>query len=111
MPDSPAVSFAHTRIGWAGGVGIEGAVSGNWTAKAEYLHIDLGSTTDAFNFGFVAFANTQYYKNRVSGGVIGYPWRDNFCENRSYGVSTGEVRLLSPFPVMTFVGIAARVFM
>jgi Peptidase family M23 len=33
-----------------------------------------------------AFANTQYYKHRVAGGVLGYPWRDNFCENRSYGV-------------------------
>src|SRR5262249_15469768 len=27
-----------------------------------------------------AFANTQYRKSRVAGGVLRYPWRDNFCE-------------------------------
>jgi hypothetical protein len=31
-----------------------------------------------------AFANTQFYAHRVAGGVHAYPWRDNFCESRSY---------------------------
>ena len=31
-----------------------------------------------------AFANTQYYQRRVAHGVAAYPWRDNFCEGRSY---------------------------
>ena len=34
-----------------------------------------------------AFANTQYYQRRVAGGVSAYPWRDNFCEGRSYYVA------------------------
>jgi Peptidase family M23 len=34
-----------------------------------------------------AFANTQYYARRVSGGVAAYPWRDNFCEGRSFQVA------------------------
>jgi murein DD-endopeptidase MepM/ murein hydrolase activator NlpD len=34
-----------------------------------------------------AFANTQYYQRRVAGGVAAYPWRDNFCEGRSYAVA------------------------
>jgi len=34
-----------------------------------------------------AFANTQYYQRRVPHGVAGYPWRDNFCEGRSYRVA------------------------
>ena len=33
------------NIGWTIGVGIEGAIVGNWTAKAEYLYADLGDTT------------------------------------------------------------------
>jgi hypothetical protein len=33
-----------------------------------------------------AFANTQYRKSRVAGGVLRYPWRDNFCERRSFYV-------------------------
>ena len=34
-----------TNAGWTLGVGIEGVIAGNWTAKVEYLHADLGDTT------------------------------------------------------------------
>ncbi len=34
-----------------------------------------------------AFANTQYYQRRVPHGVEAYPWRDNFCEGRSFSVT------------------------
>jgi murein DD-endopeptidase MepM/ murein hydrolase activator NlpD len=34
-----------------------------------------------------AFANTQYYQRRVPGGVAAFPWRDNFCEGRSFRVT------------------------
>jgi len=36
-------SATSTRAGWAVGGGIELALTGNWTAKAEYLYVDLGS--------------------------------------------------------------------
>jgi len=32
-----------TKAGWTVGAGIEAAIAGNWTAKVEYLHVDLGS--------------------------------------------------------------------
>ena len=32
-----------TNAGWTLGAGLEVALPGNWTAKAEYLHVDLGS--------------------------------------------------------------------
>ena len=32
-----------TNAGWALGAGLEFALPGNWTAKAEYLRVDLGS--------------------------------------------------------------------
>jgi outer membrane immunogenic protein len=38
-------STKTTRPGWTIGGGIEGALSNNWTVKAEYLYVDLGSTT------------------------------------------------------------------
>jgi outer membrane immunogenic protein len=37
-----AVTESKTSIGWAGGLGAEVGFSGNWTAKAEYLYVDLG---------------------------------------------------------------------
>ena len=30
------------QAGWTAGAGIEAAIAGNWTAKVEYLHVDLG---------------------------------------------------------------------
>jgi len=32
-----------TRVGWTVGGGVEAAIAGNWTAKLEYLHVDLDS--------------------------------------------------------------------
>jgi outer membrane immunogenic protein len=33
----------QTQLGWTAGIGIEYAMMGNWTAKLEYLYVDLGS--------------------------------------------------------------------
>jgi outer membrane immunogenic protein len=35
------VSESRTSAGWAGGVGVEAALMNNWTARAEYLYVDL----------------------------------------------------------------------
>jgi outer membrane immunogenic protein len=39
------VSESHTTTGWAGGVGVEAAITGNWTARAEYLYVDLSNSS------------------------------------------------------------------
>ena len=39
------VGVSDTNVGWTIGAGIEGAIYGNWTAKAEYLYADLGNIT------------------------------------------------------------------
>jgi outer membrane immunogenic protein len=36
-------SASSTKIGWVLGGGIEHALIGNWTVKAEYLYVDLGN--------------------------------------------------------------------
>lgn len=36
-------SASSTRVGWTAGGGAEWALSNNWTVKAEYLYVDLGS--------------------------------------------------------------------
>jgi len=40
-----AASFSQTKIGWTAGAGVESHLFGNWTAKAEYLYMDLGSVS------------------------------------------------------------------
>ena len=39
------VGASDTNAGWTVGVGIEGAITGNWTAKVEYLYADIGDIT------------------------------------------------------------------
>jgi outer membrane immunogenic protein len=41
-------SSSDTRVGYTVGGGIEGAIGGNWTAKLEYLFVDLGRTSGSF---------------------------------------------------------------
>jgi len=36
------VSNSTTRAGWTAGVGVEGKITQNWSAKLEYLYMDLG---------------------------------------------------------------------
>ena len=36
---------SSTRAGWTAGAGVEGAIGGNWTARLEYLYMDLGTVS------------------------------------------------------------------
>ena len=45
-------SNTDTRLGWTVGAGIEGKITQNWSAKLEYLYMDLGS----FNGGTYTLA-------------------------------------------------------
>jgi outer membrane immunogenic protein len=38
------VRTTHDQAGWTAGAGIEWAFADNWTAKVEYLYVDLGTT-------------------------------------------------------------------
>jgi outer membrane immunogenic protein len=40
-----AASFSSTRNGWTVGGGVETKLGGGWSAKLEYLYVDLGSFT------------------------------------------------------------------
>jgi opacity protein-like surface antigen len=44
-PVNTIVSSHNTKAGWTVGGGIEGRLAGNWTAKIEYLYLDLGTVT------------------------------------------------------------------
>ncbi|OYW31626.1 MAG: porin, partial [Azorhizobium sp. 12-66-6] len=40
-----AWSESNTHVGWVAGAGVEYAITNNWTARAEYMYVDLGSKT------------------------------------------------------------------
>ena len=60
-----SASFNHTRIGWTLGGGVESKLGGGWSAKLEYLYVDLGKFTDTFAIGI----NPAYGAAFIAGGV------------------------------------------
>jgi outer membrane immunogenic protein len=71
-------STTDTRVGYAVGAGIEGAIGGNWTAKLEYLYVDLGRTSGSFATAIPAFGAgvvasgtlTSSYSSRITDNVL-----------------------------------------
>lgn len=56
-------SARDTKAGWALGGGIEAALSGPWTAKVEYLYVDLG------NGPTVGGVGSNFHTNIVRAGL------------------------------------------
>jgi outer membrane immunogenic protein len=46
FPASVSASFSHTQGGWVAGGGVDVRLWERWTGKLEYLHLDLGKTSN-----------------------------------------------------------------
>lgn len=55
FPGAPSVppagfNLGTTKVGWTVGGGVEGAITNNWSWKAEYLFMDLGTIGGSYTF-------------------------------------------------------------
>jgi outer membrane immunogenic protein len=67
---TPGFAGANTtNAGWTVGGGIEFALPGNWTAKAEYLHVDLGRLNCGANCGVGPTDNVSMHQDVVRAGL------------------------------------------
>ena len=41
-------TFTKTKLGWTAGAGVETKLDSQWSAKIEYLYVDLGTVSEAF---------------------------------------------------------------
>jgi len=69
------VSFSNsdTRVGYTVGAGVEGAIGGNWTAKLEYLWVDLGRTSGSFVTALPALGGgvlSSNYSSRITDNIV-----------------------------------------
>jgi outer membrane immunogenic protein len=60
---------SQTNLGWTIGAGVEAAIVGNWSAKAEYLHVDLGSFNCGLSCGPTSTDNVSLREELLRGGV------------------------------------------
>ncbi len=65
------MSNSSVRVGWTIGAGVEGVVTGNWTAKLEYLYMDLGDVSGTFVTPVVA----------PSGGFLRSSYNSHITDN------------------------------
>ncbi|HZD64387.1 MAG TPA: TonB-dependent receptor, partial [Xanthobacteraceae bacterium] len=72
-PVNTIVSSHNTKAGWTVGGGIEGRLAGNWTARLEYLYLDLGTVstvpTPAANATVATAFNSRVTDNVVRMGL------------------------------------------
>jgi outer membrane immunogenic protein len=102
-----------TKSGWTWGTGVEAALGGNWTAKAEYLYIDLGSASASNVIAAAPLAatfTTKYQEQLFRGGInyrfgpdqsaaIGptYNWAGLFVGGTfGYGISRNDSTFVVP---------------
>jgi outer membrane immunogenic protein len=61
-------SINSTRAGWTVGGGVEGVISGPWTAKIEYLYMDFGRFNNTFlgiGPSFPAIATSSHVTDNI----------------------------------------------
>jgi outer membrane immunogenic protein len=71
-----SVSSSHDRTGWTAGLGVETALWAGWSAKLEYLYVDLGSVSDTFNVpdppGVAVFTTQSNVRDHVIRAGVNY---------------------------------------
>ncbi len=62
------LSETHSSVGWTAGVGVEFALNQNWSAKGEFLYVDLASQTfsitglpNGYQFGVVRLGVNYHF--------------------------------------------------
>jgi opacity protein-like surface antigen/outer membrane receptor protein involved in Fe transport len=99
---NPAVVFAgneffsrEMKLGWALGTGVEAHLGGPWTAKLEYLHLDLGAESETVNNPQNSTPTTIVFNSRITENLVRLGINYKFDPYASYApvykpVSTSE---------------------
>jgi outer membrane immunogenic protein len=72
-PVSGSFSSRSTRVGWTIGTGLEGVIGRNWTARIEYLYVDLGSVSGTFVTPIVTTSGaflTSSYRSHITDNIL-----------------------------------------
>ena len=68
----PGFAASSTNVGWTVGTGVEVALAPQWTAKAEYLYVDLGSFTCGLSCGNAVAADSVSLRTNLLRAGVNY---------------------------------------
>jgi outer membrane immunogenic protein len=77
-PITESAFTSSTRVGWTAGGGVEWGFTPNWSVKAEYLYVDLGTsshrTPDFPGFTLTGIVFNSHFTEQVARVGINYRW-------------------------------------
>ena len=85
--DSACSAESHTSIGWVAGGGVEVGFTPRWSAKAEWLYLDLADS----NFSVTGTNNGLAANLCASASIIVSSARSDYPHKRSSPATIGQV--------------------
>jgi outer membrane immunogenic protein len=69
---TPFLAFnqSETKVGWTAGVGVEHMLTSNWTVRAEFRYVDLGSTKVDCTSPFAGNCGGSSYRGEFSNSLL-----------------------------------------
>jgi len=65
-PLNASSSSDKIRTGWTAGGGVEWKLSPQWSVKAEYLHVDLGTDSRTVSYPYVLLINNSFNNSTLT---------------------------------------------
>jgi outer membrane immunogenic protein len=72
-PVAASFNSSMVKVGWSAGAGIEGAFADNWSAKLEYLYVDLGTVSGSLATPVIALSGAPLvvgYRSHVTDNIL-----------------------------------------
>jgi outer membrane immunogenic protein len=72
-PVAANFNSSTVKVGWSAGAGIEGAFADNWSARLEYLYVDLGTVSGSLATPVIALSGAPLvvgYRSHVTDNIL-----------------------------------------
>lgn len=72
-PVAASFSNSTTKVGWSAGAGVEGAFADNWSARLEYLYVDLGTVSGSLATPVIALSGAPLvvgYRSHITDNIV-----------------------------------------
>ena len=110
-------SFSRTKVGWTVGAGVETKLDSHWSAKLEYVYVDLGSVDEtfaipinpAFGPAFTTGSATATRSSRITDNIVRIGLNYHLAPFGSDEAASGGFPVKAPMPRLSWTGVYAGI--